>query len=88
VAYRADDGARLWVRRYDGPATSWYDSDVANAVTVSPDGSAVFVTGDSYRSADDDDYATVAYTALWVLSPTAPSGCSPCRCPIFRSFSI
>src|SRR5439155_1539682 len=61
-------GARLWVRRYNG---SGNDYDVANALGVSPDGSTVFVTGESIASTDFSDYATVAYgastgTQLWV----------------------
>jgi DNA-binding beta-propeller fold protein YncE len=41
VAYRSD-GSKLWVARYDGP--SHYD-DGAVDIGVSPDGTAVFITG-------------------------------------------
>jgi glucose dehydrogenase len=57
VAYDAATGDQLWVERYDGPA---HFPDWAFAIAVSPDGSAVFVTGQSW-SGTDYDYATVAY---------------------------
>jgi hypothetical protein len=67
LAYDATTGIRLWTRQYDGPGSG---RDAATALGVSPDGSAVFVSG---ASADPtrDDYATVAYDAvaggeLWV----------------------
>jgi DNA-binding beta-propeller fold protein YncE len=60
VAYDASTGARLWVKRYDGPG---HDTDDANAVAVSPDSSTVVVTGASIGSAGFVDYATVAYDA-------------------------
>ena len=67
VAYRASDGTRLWSRRYNGPGDS---GDGAAAVAVSPDGSAVLVTGTSDGGSTFADYATVAYaasdgTTLW-----------------------
>jgi WD40 repeat protein len=67
VAYDASTGARLWSRRYMG----WGGYDRAVALGVSPDGSEVFVTGESEGSTDARDYATVAYDAstgakLWV----------------------
>ena len=60
LAYDSASGASLWTRRYDGPASL---RDDAVALAVSPDGSRVFVTGSSATSANDDDYATVAYSA-------------------------
>jgi hypothetical protein len=68
VAYDASSGAKLWVKRYNGPGNS---RDDATALGVSPDGAVVFVTGFSYRSTNGYDYATVAYEAstgarLWV----------------------
>ena len=71
IAYRADTGARLWVRRYNGPGTG--SDDAAFSVAVSPDGGRVFVTGSS-----GGDYATVAYqavtgTQLWDMRFNGPS---------------
>jgi len=62
IAYDAATGSMLWTARYDGPAGDLNDS--ARAIAVSPDGSTVFVTGDSYGAAGVyTDYATVAYDA-------------------------
>jgi WD40 repeat protein len=68
VAYRAATGAKLWVRRYNGPADRM---DAARAVAVSPDGRRVFVTGLSTAIASSTDYTTIAYdaatgTRLWI----------------------
>jgi DNA-binding beta-propeller fold protein YncE len=59
VAYNARTGAQLWAARYDGPAGG---NDYASAVSVSPGGSRVYVTGSS-DGATSTDYATVAYSA-------------------------
>lgn len=59
VAYRASDGARLWVARYDGPA---HFTDRTSSIAVSPRGTRVFVTGESWGSGRYPDYATVAYS--------------------------
>lgn len=60
VAYEATTGVQVWVRRYNGPISG---ADYANALGVSPDGSEVFVTGQSPGSTSEFDYATVAYDA-------------------------
>lgn len=56
-------GEQVWVARYDG--IGQHKSDRANAVAVSPDGSQVYVTGDSYSGPGGAayGYATVAYDA-------------------------
>jgi DNA-binding beta-propeller fold protein YncE len=64
VAYNAATGARLWVARY-------YHVSRAAALAVSPDGTAVYVTGTSGFDTSTVGYATVAYHAatgarLWV----------------------
>src|SRR5581483_6267945 len=59
VAYDAATGAQLWLRLYDGPA---HGSDAARALGISPDGSKLFVTGQSAGSTNND-YATVSYDA-------------------------
>ena len=76
IAYRTSTGQRLWVARYNGPSSF---SDFGESVTVSPDGTKVFVTGDSDGGrATWDDYATVAYSAgtgaqLWVKRYNGPA---------------
>jgi DNA-binding beta-propeller fold protein YncE len=61
VAYSAATGARLWTARYHGPGFA----NIARSVAVSPDGSAVYVTGESADSfpGQPTQYATVAYDA-------------------------
>ena len=61
IAYDATTGDRIWVQRFDGARGV---NDGANAIAVSPDGTAVFVTGFT----DDSkfygrNYATFAYDA-------------------------
>jgi len=70
VAYDAVTGTQLWAARYN---STFDDGDEALSVTVSPDGSRVFVTGDSrgLNGNTDADYATLGYDAstgaqLWV----------------------
>ena len=74
VAYNAATGAQLWAARYTDPG---HTTDQAYSVAVSPDGTAVFVTGESLPAAGGDDYATVAYNAatgaqLWVKRYDGP----------------
>jgi sugar lactone lactonase YvrE len=75
VAYDASNGTKVWARRYNGPLNS---HDEANALSVSPDGSSVFVTGYSYGLTQRADYATVGYDAstgarMWVSRYAEPS---------------
>jgi outer membrane protein assembly factor BamB len=75
VAYNAATGAQLWAARYDGPS----NNGAAAKVTVSPDGTAVFVTGTSLSATAGEDYATVAYSAatgaqLWVARYNGVAG--------------
>jgi hypothetical protein len=63
IGYDVATGARLWVRRYDGPVSH---DDQASSVVASSDGSKAFVTGKSWREHNGYngyDYATVAYDA-------------------------
>ena len=77
ASYDTSTGATLWVRRYNRLEGS---NDFANALGVSPDGSAVFVTGTSEgNDGADPDYVTVAYEAstgdmLWATRYAGPGG--------------
>jgi putative pyrroloquinoline-quinone binding quinoprotein len=76
VAYDASTGAVRWGRRYDGPG---HNIDDASSITVTPDGSAVYVTGYSVGAQSLGDYATVAYDAatgssLWLARYDGPAG--------------
>jgi hypothetical protein len=73
----ATPGEQLWVKRYNGPLNAGNGSDGANALGVSPDGSAVFVTGESAGPTSNSDYATLAHNAstgslLWVRRYNGP----------------
>lgn len=75
TAYAAATGAPLWAKQYQGPQPS----NVANAITVSPDGSRVFVTGHTGGITVNSPayFATVGYAAasgtqLWAR--THPAG--------------
>jgi DNA-binding beta-propeller fold protein YncE len=60
-AYDASTGAKVWTKRYDGKRGHY---DYATALAVSPDGTRVYVTGESYGGSPySDDYATIAYDA-------------------------
>jgi outer membrane protein assembly factor BamB len=68
VAYNASSGAQRWVKLYNGRVDG---PDGALAMAISPTGSTVYVTGESYGNGHTDDYATLAYNAatgaqLWV----------------------
>jgi WD40 repeat protein len=74
VAYEAVDGSQLWASTYNGTGNL---TDDAHALAVSPDGTRVFVTGESIGSSAVADYATVAYDAasgaqLWVRRYNGP----------------
>jgi DNA-binding beta-propeller fold protein YncE len=73
TAYNAATGARLWVRRYNGPGNG---QDNARSMVVSPAGDTVYVTGSSDGGASGVDYATVAYSAagarLWAKRYNGP----------------
>ena len=75
IAYNAATGAQLWVKRYLGAE----DGADATAVAVSPTGSTVYITGDSYSpTIGANTYATIAYNAatgaqLWVKSYDGPT---------------
>jgi hypothetical protein len=56
IAYNVRTGARLWVRRYYGPASG---GDSATALAAR--GGRVFATGSSTGTTSGDDYATIAY---------------------------
>ncbi|UCG43469.1 MAG: PQQ-binding-like beta-propeller repeat protein, partial [candidate division WOR-3 bacterium] len=58
VKYDAADGTELWVARYSGPGDG---NDYPCAIAV--DDGGVYVTGYSYTTAGDFDYATVKYSA-------------------------
>lgn len=74
VAYNAGTGARLWVTRYNGPGNG---NDQGHAVTVSPGGQTVFVTGHSQGRTSRADDTTIAYNAAtgaqrWVMRYNGP----------------
>jgi uncharacterized delta-60 repeat protein len=67
------DGNQLWVSRYNGPANN---EDAARAIAVDSFGD-VYVTGGSYGSPGNYDYATIKYngtdgTQLWVSRYNGP----------------
>jgi DNA-binding beta-propeller fold protein YncE len=75
IAYNAATGAQQWAKRYSS-------SGGALSVAVSPDGSTVFTTGETFRSARGIGYATVAYNAaagaqLWAKSYVGNVGAIP-----------
>ena len=76
-AEMASSDEPLWVARYDGP-NHWYD--IAYASALSPDGTALAVTGqsDPTKSSPSADYATVLYATAtgqqrWVASYDGPA---------------
>ncbi len=60
LAYRGHDGARVWTRRFDGGKGP---EDADEAAGVAATRASVIVTGTSWTTSNDVDYATVAYEA-------------------------
>jgi hypothetical protein len=88
VAYNASTGSELWVKRTDGSTN--YIQGAAPALGVSPDGTAVFVTGGSSQR-HGRDYSTLAYDAstgaeLWVQRYDGPASRSDRATAIGVSF--
>lgn len=80
VAYRAADGKTVWTARYDGPAhgDEGYFPTAPQALAVSGDGTAIYVTTGSTGIRTRTDYATLAYDAesgkrLWVSRYDGPA---------------
>jgi uncharacterized delta-60 repeat protein len=72
----SSNGLPLWTNRYNGPGN---DDDVAWAIAV--DGSNnVILTGHSFASAHNADYATIKYSSdgvpLWTNRYNGPENCS------------
>jgi hypothetical protein len=76
VKYDGNNGNELWVARYDGPEN---DDDWGEAIALDSSGN-VYVTGGSYSSGTDADYATVKYDTngneLWVARYNGPANSS------------
>jgi hypothetical protein len=75
IAFDAETGVERWLSGYNGPTD--FGSDRALALSLAPDGSAVYVTGNSADPARVSAYATVAYdaslgTQLWSARYNGP----------------
>jgi hypothetical protein len=72
IAY-SQRGFPLWTNRYNGPGNS---TDKAQAVAVDSSSGNVYITGYSYNSASNFEYATLAYSSngvpLWTNRYKAP----------------
>jgi hypothetical protein len=55
----ASTGTQLWARRYNGPGNG---NDYDQSIPVSPDGTAVCVTGSSVGTGSLEEYTTIAYS--------------------------
>ncbi|MFC4117390.1 S8 family serine peptidase [Nonomuraea zeae] len=76
VAYDTVTGTEVWTKTYVGPAA---DHDEPQAITLSPDGSKVFVVGISAATTDETDAFTIAYDAatggeLWTARHNGSGG--------------
>lgn len=74
VAYDASTGARLWAAQYRSPHSERSPRDAAYSIAASPDGTRVFITGES----GDVGATTIAYDAssgaeLWVVRDPGPA---------------
>ena len=59
VSLRADDGARRWLRRYDGPE---HGIDTPQALAITPNGATLIVSGGSHQgTVRDQEFVTIAY---------------------------
>ncbi len=73
IKYNAADGTEEWVARYNGPGNY---VDAAWAISVDGSGD-VYVTGESFGSGTDYDYATIKYnpadgSEVWVVRYNGP----------------
>ncbi len=76
MALDAGTGGPIWLKTYDGPG---HNSDSGFAIAASPDGTTVFVTGDSIAPNFYNDYTTIAYAAAtgakkWLSRYNGPAG--------------
>jgi subtilisin family serine protease len=77
ISYDADTGERTWLTHYDGPGEG---TDDARVIEVTPDGSKLFVSGQSQGEPGTglSDWGTVAYDAatgeqLWTARHDGPA---------------
>ena len=75
AALDASTGAKVWQATYHGPVTS--SATASTAIALSPDGSAVYVTGSAGQASGLTEYATIGYDAatghqLWLASYATP----------------